>query len=65
MFFCDECKTQNGWPGIIPLSRGPCECCGKVRDCYDVPSAFLPPPSIAWDQDRERFVDADDEASDG
>lgn len=44
MFFCDPCRVANGWPGIVALSRGPCEVCGTVADCYDVPSKHLPEP---------------------
>lgn len=44
MFYCDECASKNKWPGYygMPQSRGPCEVCGKVRPCYDVPSSALP-----------------------
>ncbi len=44
MFYCDECGTKEGWPTdfYLPMSKGPCECCGKVRGCFDVPSSALP-----------------------
>lgn len=42
MFFCEECRERRSWPGLWPSSRGPCEVCGKTRDCYDVPSSRLP-----------------------
>lgn len=45
MFFCDPCRVAKGWPGIIPLSTGPCEVCGKVSACYDVPAKHLPDPT--------------------
>lgn len=46
MFYCDDCANKNKWPSYYGMSqsRGPCEVCGKVRACYDVPSSALPPP---------------------
>jgi hypothetical protein len=46
MFYCDACATKNGWPDDFwrGQSRGPCEVCGKVAACYDVPSSALPNP---------------------
>jgi hypothetical protein len=44
MFFCEECRVKNNWPGIIEASYGPCEVCGKTAECYDVPSSRLPEP---------------------
>jgi hypothetical protein len=43
MFFCEACNKRNEWPGIIPMSTGPCEICGTVAACYDIPSSALPP----------------------
>lgn len=43
MFFCEDCKIKNKWPGFIPQSYGKCEVCGKTDECYDVPSGALPP----------------------
>lgn len=34
MWICDECKTPND-SGLLPVSTGPCERCGRVRPCYD------------------------------
>lgn len=45
MFFCEACKIKNNWPGIIPMSYGPCEMCRKTGPCYDVPSSALPDPT--------------------
>ncbi len=42
MFYCDPCRKENKWPGIMTGSVGPCEVCGKVRPCYDVPTSVLP-----------------------
>jgi len=42
MFYCEGCRARNGWPGIIPISRGPCEECGKTADCYETASKDLP-----------------------
>jgi hypothetical protein len=46
MFYCNDCAIDNKWPyGYgMPMSRGPCEICGKTRDCVDVPSGQLPMP---------------------
>jgi hypothetical protein len=44
MFFCENCKQKNKWPGWMPSSRGKCEICSKVAVCYDVPSKYLPLP---------------------
>lgn len=43
MFYCDACAQKNGWPDDfwLPRSRGPCEACGKVASCNDVPSVHL------------------------
>jgi hypothetical protein len=42
MFYCESCRIKNGWPGVIPVSTGPCEMCGQVAACYDVASKYLP-----------------------
>lgn len=42
MFFCDPCNKHNGLDAWMIASRGPCEICGEVADCYDVPSSLLP-----------------------
>lgn len=44
MFYCDECATKNGYPETAFKSQGPCECCGKLRVCNDMPSRLLPMP---------------------
>jgi hypothetical protein len=44
MFFCDKCKDKMNWPGsLVFTSYGPCEICGTVGECNDVPSSYLPP----------------------
>lgn len=43
MFYCETCRELHGWPKGWGRSLGPCEMCGKVADCYDVPSRALPP----------------------
>jgi hypothetical protein len=52
MFFCRPCKEKKGWPtpwhGLFG-SHGPCEVCGVVSDCYDVPSSQLPLPMTEAD----------------
>lgn len=44
MFYCEPCGLKNDWPVwmIFGMSVGPCECCGKTRECFDVPSHALP-----------------------
>jgi hypothetical protein len=42
MFYCDDCAEKNGYPQSIIRSVGPCECCGKVAVCSDMPSSNLP-----------------------
>lgn len=47
MFFCDPCKVKYDWPTAwhgLYASHGPCEVCGVVGPCYDVPSSQLPMP---------------------
>lgn len=44
MFFCDSCGNKNKWPASMSKSLGPCEVCGKVKRCSDVPSKYLPLP---------------------
>ncbi|MFA6096529.1 MAG: hypothetical protein WC788_02775 [Candidatus Paceibacterota bacterium] len=43
MFYCEKCREENKWPKSLFKSYGPCEMCGKVRECNDVPSRCLPP----------------------
>lgn len=41
MFICvDSCIEQFTNRGIF-TSKGPCEICGLVKICYDIPSKFL------------------------
>lgn len=47
MFYCEECRLENGWPEGYSVSHGPCECCGKTKLCFDVPSRALPTPKPA------------------
>lgn len=42
MFYCDPCAKKNDWPETLFRSRGPCEVCGKVASCNDLPSKSLP-----------------------
>lgn len=44
MFYCEEDRKKNGWPKGFSISRGKCEICNHIRDCYDVPSKNLPMP---------------------
>lgn len=40
MFVCADCLTKEKFKdfgkSILPISRGPCEECGKVADCHEV-----------------------------
>lgn len=45
MFFCEKCRDERNWPGIIPMSNGPCEICKTVGPCFDIPSRLLPLPN--------------------
>lgn len=42
MFYCNKCALKNEWPLTMSVSRGNCEDCGKLADCYDTPSRYLP-----------------------
>lgn len=42
MFYCDECRRKANWPESIFKSRGPCEVCGNMAICNDVPTKYLP-----------------------
>lgn len=44
MFYCGECGKKNGWREGLFQSVGPCEVCGKTRECSSVPSRYLPSP---------------------
>jgi hypothetical protein len=44
MFYCNDCAKENGYPETITKSQGPCECCGKIAICNDMPSSKLPKP---------------------
>lgn len=49
MFYCETCRKEHKWPkGLsgFPTSQGACEMCRKVGECYDVPSAHLPPSKV-------------------
>ena len=46
MFYCNKCAKAKGWPiDIPPKLYGPCEVCGKVTSCNDVPSKNLSIPN--------------------
>lgn len=36
MFVCEECADKTGWLYWLDLSVGPCELCGRVRECDDI-----------------------------
>lgn len=45
MFYCDPCALPRKWPtDTFVRSHGPCEICGNVSNCNDVPSKYLPIP---------------------
>lgn len=41
MFYCEKCRKKNEWPEGFRQSYGPCEICGKTKECYDIPSQYL------------------------
>lgn len=44
MYFCEECRLENGWQESMSRSAGRCEMCEKGAICYDVPSKYLKRP---------------------
>lgn len=45
MFYCNKCADKKGWPkSSLFSSFGACEICGKVSECNDAPSKYLPVP---------------------
>ena len=42
MFYCEECRVNNGWFNSFMRSYGRCEMCGCIGECYDMPSSSLP-----------------------
>jgi len=44
MFYCHPCALKRSWPESLSRSYGRCEMCGRSRECYDVPSQYLPEP---------------------
>jgi hypothetical protein len=50
MFYCRPCGYQHNWPTDIftPQSRGFCEECGELAECFDVPSSRLSWPEDPW-----------------
>lgn len=45
MFYCDKCGKERKWPtDALVRSTGSCEICGKVSNCNDIPSKYLPIP---------------------
>ena len=46
MFYCDGCAAPRKWPQTIFKSEGPCEVCGRIAVCSDMPSRDLPLPHI-------------------
>lgn len=46
MFFCEPCREERDWPGVVPLTFGRCEVCEQgPQACYDIPSSRLPIPA--------------------
>lgn len=36
MFVCYDCIKPDERCSVLPISRGPCERCQKVKDCHEV-----------------------------
>lgn len=41
MFYCEGCRVENGWPGVVTTSFGRCEMCKEFEPCFDFPSYML------------------------
>lgn len=41
MFYCMACAEKNDYPETLFKSRGPCELCGSVAPCNDLPTRRL------------------------
>jgi DNA replicative helicase MCM subunit Mcm2 (Cdc46/Mcm family) len=50
MFYCEECRKKKEWPESCMKSYGPCEMCKETRECYDVPSKYLPMPKVSKEE---------------
>jgi hypothetical protein len=50
MFYCHVCKEKMEWPDSILVSYGPCEICGAIGECNDIPSKYLPIPRSSTDE---------------
>jgi len=57
MFYCRRCAEVRNWPPSMVISRGICEICDELHDCFDTPSRLLPRPVNNF---PERPVDDDD-----
>ena len=61
MFYCESCRQERSWPEGWTFSRGPCELCGEVARCHDVPSRNLPIPDKARQEIIGMLEDAEGE----
>lgn len=41
MFYCDACAIEKDWNMTMFKSVGPCEVCGKTKECSDLPCKKL------------------------
>lgn len=42
MFYCDKCQVKHDLPDLGGLkSYGPCELCGNMTGCHDVPCSLI------------------------
>lgn len=55
MFICQECLEENYNNFAFPTSVGPCEICGKTKNCCDVPSRILKPKHPKYEIKLEYF----------
>lgn len=58
MFYCDDCREKRGWPEATVRSHGPCELCGEVGTCHDVPTSKLRTVRPLSDEARGRLKKA-------
>ena len=59
MLYCEDCRTERGWPEGFTISTRCCEFCGQTCLCHDRPSRTLPPvpkPESAMGMEVKRIA---------
>jgi hypothetical protein len=44
MFICETCRVKLGYELPMSGSHGPCESCGKTKECHDIRPWSIPTP---------------------